>query len=183
MDCLLTLWPSASLVPLVTVTVCVAFSLSLMKELLELQPIYTQRKIIKAPLLHQSLGPWVFLSLSHSPRLIPWNTETHLAHSPAWASKTLSRRRPVPSPHLERAPSAFVRDTSPVSGTLLVFCVNQGISASFSLSLSYHRLQTARSKSIKGPQQQMRKMKPRNEANLMIMSKVTYTASKQQTEC
>ena len=53
---------------------------------------------------------------------------------------------------LERAPGAFVRDVSPVSRTLLVFCVNQGVSASFSLSLSYHCLQTAGSQSIKGPQ-------------------------------
>ena len=48
---------------------------------------------------------------------------------------------------------AFVRDASPVSRTLLVFCVNQGVSASFSLSLSYRHLWTARSLSIKGPQQ------------------------------
>ena len=47
-----------------------------------------------------------------------------------------------------------MRDASPVSRTLLVFCINQGVSASFSLSLSYCRLQTARSRSIKGPQHQ-----------------------------
>ena len=74
------------------------------------------------------LGRIVILSLS--PWLIPWSAEAHLAHSPAWASKTLSRRHPVPSPPLERAPSAFVRDASPVSRTLLVFCVNQRVSAS-----------------------------------------------------
>ena len=34
----------------------------------------------------------------------------------------------------------------------LVLCVNQGVSASFSLSLSYRLLRTARSRSIKGPQ-------------------------------
>ena len=55
---------------------------------------------------------------------------------------------------LERAPGAFVRDASPVLRTSLVFCINQGVSASFSLSLSYRRLQTARSRSIKGPQHQ-----------------------------
>ena len=38
------------------------------------------------------------LSLSHSSELIPWSAETRLAHSPAWASKTLLRRHPVPSP-------------------------------------------------------------------------------------
>ena len=42
---------------------------------------------------------------------------------------------------------------SSVSRALLVFCVNQGISASLSLSLSYRRLQTTRFWSIKGPQQ------------------------------
>ena len=93
-----------------------------------------------------SIRAWVpmsvCLSFSLSPRLIPWSAETRLAHSPARASKTL-----------ERAPGAFVRDASPVSRTLLVFCVNQGVSASFFLSLSYRRLQTARSQSIKGPQQ------------------------------
>ena len=36
------------------------------KKFLVLQPIYTHRKIIKAPLLHQSLGPRVFLSFSLS---------------------------------------------------------------------------------------------------------------------
>ena len=112
-------------------------------------------------MLHQSLGPHVFLSfflslslsLCVSPRLIHWSAETRLAHSPARVSKTLWRRCPVPSPRLERAPGAFVRDASPVSRTLLVFCVNQGVSASFSLSLSYRHLRTARSWSIKGPQQ------------------------------
>ena len=38
------------------------------------------------------------LCLSLSLLLIPWSAETCLAHSPAWASKTVSRRRPVPSP-------------------------------------------------------------------------------------
>ena len=34
---------------------------------------------------------------------------------------------------IERAPEAFVNRASPMSGTLLVFCGNQGISASFSI--------------------------------------------------
>ena len=105
-----------------------------------------------------SIRDWVpvsfFLSfsLSLSFWLIPWSTETHLAHSPAQASKTLSRRHTVLHP-LEKVPGAFVREASPVSRTLLVFCVNQGASASFSLSLSYRHLWTTRSWSIKGPQQ------------------------------
>ena len=49
-------------------------------------------------------------------------------------------------------PGAFVSNASPVSRTLLVLCVNQGISASFSLSLSYRRLRTTSFRSIKGPQ-------------------------------
>ena len=52
---------------------------------------------------------------------------------------------------IKRAPEAFVNRASTLSGTLLVFCVNQGISASFSL-LSY-QLQTTSFQSIKGPQQ------------------------------
>ena len=36
-------------------------------------------------------------------------------------------------------------NTSPVSRALLVLCVNQGISASFSLARSYHQLRTASS--------------------------------------
>ena len=58
---------------------------------------------------------------------------------------------------LERAPCAFVSDASPVSRALLVLCINQGISASFYLSLSYRRLGTTRSQSIKGPQQNLRR--------------------------
>ena len=110
--------------------------------------LYILRKIIKETLLHQSLGPRIFLSFSLSLRLIPWSTETGLAHFPARASKTLLRRCPMPTSPLKRAPSAFVRDASPVSRTLLVFCLNQGVSASFSLSLSYCCFWTTRSWSI-----------------------------------
>ena len=122
-------------------------------------------------MLHQSLGPLVclsvsvflssflpsflsffFLSFSLSPRLILWSAETRLAHCPAQASKT---QEGVPCLHfpLERVLGAFVRDGSPVSRTLLVLCINQGVSASFSLSLSYCCLRTTKSWSIKGPQQ------------------------------
>ena len=61
--------------------------------------------LIKTPLLHQSFCLRVFLSLSLSLslsfRLIPWNTEVLWVHFPAWASKTLLRRRSVPSPRQE----------------------------------------------------------------------------------
>ena len=153
MDCLLTLWQL--LIPCSLGNGCytLGFLIFIIDERnLLYYSLSTHRKIIKAPLLHQNSGPRVLLSLSPFLRLIPWSAETHLAHSPAWASKTISRRHPVPSPHLERAPGAFVRDASPVSRTLLVFCVNQGVSASFSLSL-YRCLGTVRCRSIKGPQQ------------------------------
>ena len=55
--------------------------------------IYAHTMLIKTPLLHQSFGLRVLLSLSLSPslslRLIFWSTETHRAHSPAQASETL----------------------------------------------------------------------------------------------
>ena len=55
--------------------------------------IYAHTMLIKTPLLHQSFGLCVLLSLSLSPslslRLIFWSTETHHAHSPAQASETL----------------------------------------------------------------------------------------------
>ena len=108
-------------------------------------------KSLKHLCSHQSLGAHVLLSFFLSPQLILWSAETRLAHSPVRASETLSRRRPVPLPLLKRAPVAFMRDLSPVSRTLLVLCINQGISASFSLSLSYCCLRTIRCRSLKDP--------------------------------
>ena len=115
------------------------------------QYIYTHH--IKTPLLHQSSGPRVCLSFSLSLffRLIPWRKEALWVHFPAWASKTLSRA----SPHREGAWGrlALHKQSKPHAGALLAFWVNQGISASFSPLLSYHRLRTTRFWSIKGPQQ------------------------------
>ena len=68
------------------------------------------------------------------------------------ASKTLSRRCSVPSPHREGA-WGLPEQSKPHAGGLLAFCVNKRISASFSPLLSYHRLQTTNFRSIKGPQQ------------------------------
>ena len=45
---------------------------------------------------------------------------------------------------IERVPEASVNRTHPVPGALLAFCIKQGISASFSPLLSYHRLWTTR---------------------------------------
>ena len=105
---------------------------------------------MKTPLLHQSSGPRVCLSFSLSLffRLIPWRKEALWVHFPAWASKTLSRA----SPHREGA-WGLHKQSKPHAGALLAFCVNQGISASSSPLLSYHRLRTTRFQSIKGPQQ------------------------------
>ena len=92
--------------------------------------------LIKTPLLHQSFGPRVLLSfslsLSLSLRLFLWSTEVLCVHFPAWASKTLSRRCSAPSPHWEGAWGLHEQSKSH-AGALLAFCINQGISASFSL--------------------------------------------------
>ena len=96
--------------------------------------IYAHTLLIKTPLLHQSLGPRVFLSfflffLSFSLSLyfwlIPWSSEAHWAHFLARASKTLlrsncafthSRGRLVPT----------CSSASPKNRTLLAFRINQG---------------------------------------------------------
>ena len=94
----------------------------------------------------------VSLSLCLFFRLIPWSAEALWVHFPARASKTLSRRCSAPSPHREGA-WGLREQSKPHAGALLAFCVNQGISASFSPLLSYRRLRTTRFRSIKGPQQ------------------------------
>ena len=60
-------------------------------------------------------------------------------------------------------------------------CVNQGVSASLSLSLFYRRLRTARSWSIKGPQQSLTYYHENRELNsfyypfyLIITSPITF---------
>ena len=113
---------------------------------------YAHTMLIKTPLLHQSSGPRVFLFLSLS-----LSGYFSGAQKPAVFTFLPGLLRPswegALCLHLiERAPGAFVRDASPVSRTLLVLCVNQGVSASLSLSLSYRWLLAARSKSVKGPQ-------------------------------
>ena len=119
--------------------------------------IYAYTMLIKTPLLHQSFGPCVLLSLSlsllHSLRLFLWSAEALWVHFPAQASKTLSRRCSVPSPHREGA-WGLREQSKPRAGALLAFCVNQGISASFSLLyFLISRLRITRFQSTKGPQQ------------------------------
>ena len=62
--------------------------------------IYAHIVLIKTPLLHQSFGPRVllslYLSLSLFFRQIPWSSEALRVHFPAWACS-------VPSPHQEGA--------------------------------------------------------------------------------
>ena len=112
----------------------------------------TERSL-KHPYSTRGLGPLVFsLSLSvslslplfPSLRLILWSMEACLPSS-------------LSLPWLSRPPQegalCLSEQCKPCSRVLLVLCVNQGISASFSLSFSYCRLQTTRFQSIKGPQQ------------------------------
>ena len=112
--------------------------------------------LIKTPLLHPSSGPRVFLSFSLSLsffRLIPWSAEAVWGHFPGLLRP--SREGALHLHPIERAPEASVNRASPVSGTLLAFCINQGILASFSLlHFLICRLWTTRFRSIKGPQQE-----------------------------
>ena len=115
--------------------------------------IYAHTMLIKRPLLHQSTGPCVCVcvcvSLSLSFRLIPEFTFLPRLLRP-------SREGALCLHPIERAPEAFMNRASPVPGALLAFCVNQGISASFSPLLSYCQLWTTRFWSIKGLQQTLK---------------------------
>ena len=110
--------------------------------------------LIKTPLLHQSSGPHVFLSLSFSLSLSGYFFGAQRPSEFTFLPRLLrpSREGTLCLHPIERAPEASVNRTSPMSGALLAFYVNQGISASFSPLPSYRRLQTTRFWSIKGPQ-------------------------------
>ena len=115
--------------------------------------------LIKTPFLHQSSGPrelsfFLFLSLSLSLffRLIPWSTEALWVHFPARLLRP-SWEGALGLHPIERVPEASVNRASPMPGVLLAFCVNQGISASFSLLyFLIGQLWTTRFRYIKGPQ-------------------------------
>ena len=118
----------------------------------------------KTPLVHQSFGPRVLLSLSLFFRLIPGAQRlsefTFLPGLLRPSQEGALRLHPI-----ERVPEASVNRASPMSGTLLAFCVNQGISASFSfLYFLISQLRATRLWSIKGPQQ-----KPLNVWNIVLM--------------
>ena len=108
----------------------------------------------KTPLLHQSSGPRVFLSLSLSEYFFGAQRPSEFTFLPRLLKP--SREGALRLHPIERVPEASVNRASPMSGTLLAFCINQGISASFSLLyFLIGRLQTTRFQSIKGPQQCM----------------------------
>ena len=106
----------------------------------------------KTPLLHQSFG-FVSHLLSFSLSGYFFGAQrlsafTFLSGLLRPSQEGVLRLQPI-----ERAPEASMNRASPVSGTLLAFCVNQGISASFSLLyFLIGQLWTTRFWSIKGPQ-------------------------------
>ena len=113
------------------------------------------------------------LSLSLFFRLIPWSAEALWVHFPARPSKTLLRRLSVPSPHREGA-WGLREQSKPRAGALLAFCVNQGISASFSLLyFLIGQFRTTRFRCIKGPQQSM--VSQRVGHNWVCMCACTHT--------
>ena len=103
--------------------------------------IYAHTMLIKTPLLHQSSGPHVclsLLSLSLSPpppSLSGWSPGAQRPSGFTFLPGLLrpSREGALCLHPIKRVPEAFMNRASPMLGTLLVFCVNQGISASFSL--------------------------------------------------
>ena len=144
-DCLLTLWPL--LIPCSLGNGCCSFGF-LICIIVERNFLYNSLYIFTERSLKHlcSIRAWVpmsfFLSLS------PANSLEH--RNPSCSLSCPGFQDP-----LERAPCGFVSDASPISRVLLVLCVNQGISTSFFLSLSYCWLRTTRFQSIKGPQQQV----------------------------
>ena len=85
----------------------------------------------KTPLLHQSFGPRVLLSLSLSVYFFGEQRSSGFTFLPRLLRP--SREGALHLHPIERGSEAFVNRASLMSGTLLVFCVNQGVSASFSL--------------------------------------------------
>ena len=146
MDCLLTLW--SLLIPCFLDNSCCTsgFLIFIIVERNSLYNslLYTYRKIIKAPLLHQRLGsPWLSFSLSLSPSLwlILWSVETRWAHFPVQAFKTSLRGHPVPSWVVQALFKAFIGSLRK-PGNITFF-----LSFTFLSSIWNNRFQ-----SIKGPQ-------------------------------
>ena len=89
--------------------------------------------LIKTPLLHQSSGPRVFLSLSFSLSGYFFGAQRPSEFTFLPGLLRPSREVTLCLHPIKRAPEASVNRASPMSGTLLAFCIHQGISASFSL--------------------------------------------------
>ena len=88
----------------------------------------------KTPLLHQSSSPHVFLSLSLC--LLGYFFGAQRPSEFTFLPRLLrpSREGTLCLHPIERAPEASVNRASPIPGALLAFCINQGISASFSFT-------------------------------------------------
>ena len=112
--------------------------------------------LIKTPLLHQSSGSHVFLSLSLSLSGYFFGVQRPSEFTFLPGLLRPSRESALRLHSIERVPEASMNRASPVPGALLAFFVNQGISASFSPLLSYHLLETTRFRPIKGPQHMCR---------------------------
>ena len=114
--------------------------------------IYVHTMLIKTPLLHQSFGPCVLLSLSLSQAFFEAQRSSVFTFLPRLLRPT--REGALCLHPIERVLEASVNRASPVPEACLAFRVNQGISASFSLLyFLISQLQTTRFWSIKGPQQ------------------------------
>ena len=110
----------------------------------------------KTPLLHQNFGPCVLLSLSPSLPFSDWSPGALRLSEFTFLARLLrpSQEGALQLHPIERVPEASMNGASPVSGTLLALCLNEGISASFSLLyFLIGRLWATRFWSIKGPQQ------------------------------
>ena len=94
MDCLLTLWPL--LIPRSLGNGCCPFGF-LTFIILERNFLYNSLYILTERSAPSELRSPCLFCFSLSLRLILSSVETRHAHSPAWASKTPSRRRSVPS--------------------------------------------------------------------------------------
>ena len=103
--------------------------------------------------LSLSLSPSLSFSLSLFFRLNLWSAEALWIHFPIWASKTPSRRHSAPSPHQEGSQVPLWTVQAPCQELIGFLHKPRNISLFLSPLLSYHRLQTTRFRSIKGPQQ------------------------------
>ena len=140
MDCLLALWPL--LTPCSLGNSCCTFGF-LIFIIVERNSLYNSLyMLIEKWLKHlYSIRAWVSVSFF-----------LFLSPSGAWKPTELTLLPGLSRPPWESA-LCLHEWCKPCSRVLLVICINQGVSASFSLSLSYRWLWTTRFRSIKGPQQ------------------------------